>query len=197
MAINFVSRISLDVGLSYHIFKPGISFLPKTNSSDLNAETNAVLRNDTLYPEFNTYIPSEALNAQAEGNAIIPFIQSITHWQIGTSLRYSISKHFFVEGGMAFGFATKAKSEYPIVSANVGANLDGTPNIRKSFGNNIIRAASKSLRGGIGYNLDHHLSLYAGYTHNIHPYLLSSKGKSVSERKDYIRGLNVGVKYLL
>ncbi len=187
------SRLSLTANIGFRSYHPEVLSLG-------NEESYALLKTDLAYEGIGNYLPGEEVNPSADYKAINSFIHSVRQWQVSSGLKYEVTRRFFIEGGIAFEFGTTAKSEYPIVTFNSNASLDNA-NIARSFNSyNVIRSNMTSVYGGLGYRMNRHFIVYAQWTHGLDQYLLNdqvSAIESTTKRSDYLRGLNIGLRYQL
>ena len=200
--VNVSKRFSITTGVGYMAYRPDASFFGNSKDLASNAEFNAILNYDPTYEGINTYVVASSVNKGAGYNAINPLIENLRQWQVSSGLKWKMSGRFFVEGGVCIGFGTTAYSEYPIVSGDPNASI---PNVR--IGNSlntydVIRSTMTSVYGGIGYSAGKHVDLFAQWTHGFDTYILSDPGGQFADlyggaRTDYIRGLNLGLKYTL
>jgi len=186
------SRLSVTGSVGFRSYRPDVLNLGNSDSYAFNEASNAILKNN--------YLDGEKVNASADYNAINPFIHTIRQWQVSAGLKYAFTRRFFIEGGIALGFGTTTKSEYPILTyGSFTSSADA--NIASSFDSyDVIRSNMTSVYGGLGYRMSRHFNIYAQWTHGLDHYILNdqlSAIESTPKRSDYIRGLNVGVRYQL
>jgi hypothetical protein len=199
--MNISRRLSFNSGFGYRSFRPDASLFGGGQSA--NDLANSILNHDQRYEGIETYVDGFAVNAATGYNVINPLIQSLRQWQVSGGLSYRINHRFYTEGGVSIGFNTRAYSEYPIVSQEyAGASVK----IGKSLNTyNIIRSTMTSVYGGMGYQMGDHIAVFAQWTHGLDSYLLNeTRAETVgqpqtalSKRSDFVRGLNVGIKYVL
>ncbi len=192
------SKLSLAASVGLRSYHPGA--LNQRNQKDIlliNSPDPIIA--DTNYTE--TYIVGAKVNTSADFNAINHFVQSIRQWEVTAGLKYTLSKRFFVEGGMVLGFGTTVRSEYPIVSFSSSVNTTADTNVASTFNSyNIISSSMTSLYGGIGYHINRHLNVTARWTQGLDHYLLNDQSISMgstNKRLDYIRGLNLKLAFNL
>ncbi len=195
-AIN--SGLSLTAGIGFSSYHPGL--LSSRNQKDIELiNVPDPIIADTNYSE--TYIVGEKVNTSTDYNAINHFVQSVRQWEVSAGLKYTLTKRFFVEGGMVLGFGTTVRSEYPIVTFGSSVNTTADTNVKSTFNSyNIISSSMTSLYGGIGYKINRHLSVSAKWTQGLNHYLLNDQLLSVgpaNKRLDYIRGLNLKIAFNL
>lgn len=195
-AIN--SRLSLSAGIGLRSYHPGL--LSSRNQKDMeliNAPDPIIA--DTNYSE--TYIVGEKVNSSTDYNAINHFVQSVRQWEVSAGLKYTLTKRFFVEGGIVLGFGTTVISEYPIVTFSSTVNTTADTNVKSTFNSyNIISSNMTSLYGGIGYHINRHFSVSAKWTQGLDHYLINDQSVSIgstNKRLDYIRGLNLRLAFNL
>lgn len=200
--LNVGRRFSVTAGIGYLAYSPKASFLGSPKDLAANTEFNAILNYDPTYEGINTYVDGTSVNSAAGYNVINPLVENLRQWQISAGLKWKMSGHFYAEGGVTIGFGTTAYSEYPIVS---GDPLSQTPYVK--IGNSlnsydVIRSTMTSIYGGIGYSASKHFDVFANWTHGFDSYILSEPGIPSADlfddsRTDYIRGLNLGLRYTL
>ena len=169
-----------------------------------NADYNAILNYDPTYAHegINTYVDGTSFNSAAGYNAINPLVENLHQWQVSGGVKWKMTPRFYMDAGVIIGFGTTAYSEYPIVSGdplttNASIKIGNTLN---SY--DVIRSTMTSLYGGIGYNVCKNFDVFAQWTHGLDSYILSDPGSQSADldsgsRTDYIRGLNIGLKYTL
>ncbi len=201
--MNVSRRFSVTASAGYFSFHPNKSLFRSFQSRDASAEYNAILNYDPSNAGNETYVDAEAINNEAGYNVIIPLVEKLTQWQVSAGMKWKFARRFYTEGGLQCGFDTRGFSEYPI------ASLDGvgTSSPSLSFGNSlndykVIRSTSMSVYAGIGFRIGQHIDLFANYTHTFEPYLRSSLASTsvdqfTGSRTDYIRGINLGLRYTL
>lgn len=200
--LNISRRFSVSAGVGYLAYTPQASFFGSSKDLASNTEFNAILNYDPTYEGINTYVDGSSVNSAAGYNVINPLVENLRQWQISAGLKWKMSGRFYVDGGVTIGLGTTAYSEYPIVS---GDPLSQTPYVK--IGNSlnsydVIRSTMTSIYGGIGYNATKHFDVFANWTHGFDSYILSEPGipsadLSDDSRTDYIRGLNLGLRYTL
>ena len=200
--LNVSPRFSVTAGVGYLAYTPQASFFGSSKDLAANTEFNAILNYDPTYEGINTYVDGASVNTAAGYNVINPLVENLRQWQISAGLKWKMSGRFYMNGGVTIGLGTTAYSEYPIVS---GDPLSQTPYVK--IGNslnsyNVIRSTMTSIYGGIGYSATKHFDLFANWTHGFDSYILSEPGipsadLSGDARTDYIRGLNIGLRYTL
>ena len=196
--INFLPRLSLTSGVGYTVYSPDSPLFGCACSEDELANSGGLLRDDLGFQGIGNYLPEETVN-NASGGQLNSFVSTIRQWQLSAGLKYDLTRRFFTEGGVSFGFGTTAHSSYPIISIDYSAPLSGDQlKISRSF-RNVIKSSTTSVYAGIGYRLSPKTELYASATHSFDHYFLNdaSFGADSSERNDYIRGLNIGMRYNL
>ncbi|MFZ1678674.1 MAG: hypothetical protein WAT91_15440, partial [Saprospiraceae bacterium] len=192
------SRLSLAAGVGLRSYHPGA--LSQRNKKDilLINGTDPIIA-DSNYSE--TYIVGEKVNSSTDFNAINHFVQSVRQWEVSAGLKYTLTKRFFVEGGMVLGFGTTVRSEYPIVTFSSSVNTTADTNVTSTFNPyNIISSNMTSLYGGIGYHINRHISVSAKWTQGLDHYLINDQSISIgstNKRLDYIRGLNLKLAFNL
>jgi hypothetical protein len=201
--MNVSRRFSITASAGYFSFHPNSSLFGSFQALDASAEYNAILNYDPSNAGNETYVDAEAISKEAGYNVILPLVEKLTQWQVSAGMKWKFARRFYAEGGLQCGFDTRGFSEYPI------ASLDGlgTSSPSLSFGNSlndykVIRSTSMSFYAGIGYRIGQHIDLFANYTHAFEPYLHSSiasttADQSAGSRTDYIRGINLGLRYTL
>jgi len=201
--MNVSRRFSITASAGYFSFHPNTSLFGSFQSLDASAEYNAILNYDPSNTGNETYVDAEAISKEAGYNVILPLVEKLTQWQVSAGMKWKFARRFYTEGGIQCGFATRGYSEYPI------ASLDGfgTSSPSLSFDNSlndykVIRSTSMSFYAGIGYRIGQHIDLFANYTHAFEPYLRSSLASTTVDqftgsRTDYIRGINLGLRYTL
>jgi len=201
--MNVSRRFSITSSLGYFAFHPNSTLFGSLQSRDASIGFNPIVNYDPSNTGYETYIKADAINNEAGYNVIIPLVEKLTQWQVSAGLKWKFARRFYTEGGIQCGFAARGFSEYPI------ASLDGlgtsSPSI--SYGNSlddfkVIRSTSVSFYAGFGYRLGQHIDLFANYTHAFEPYLRSSLASTTVDqftgsRTDYIRGINLGLRYTL
>ena len=200
--LNVSRRVSITTGLGYMVYTPNASVFGSSLDLASNTEFNAILNYDPTYEGINTYVDGTSVNSSAGYNVINPLVENLRQWQVSAGLKWKMSGRFYIDGGVTIGFGTTAYSEYPIVS---GDPLSQTPYVK--IGNSlntydVIRSTMTSIYGGIGYNAGKHFDVFAQWTHGFDSYILSEPGNpnadlDVDSRTDYIRGLNLGLRYTL
>ncbi len=192
--------VSLSADLGYAVYKPqGEVF----EGLKYEADINSFVQNDLGYLGIGQYVSSEDLKTTSNAASIIaPLVETLTQYQCGLGLKINVSKKFFVEGGAILGFGSKGQSRYPIVSYdpyNVPAN--GTAyTIENSFDSyDVIRSTTASLYGSMGLRPSRKSEIFVQYRHALNSYLTTGPTlfSADGDRTDYIRGLNVGVRYHL
>ena len=200
--LNVSRRVSFTAGVGYMAYSPKTSFFGSSLDYAANTEFNAILNYDPTYEGINTYVDGTSVNAAAGYNIINPLVENLRQWQVSAGLKWKMSGRFYIDGGITIGFGTTAYSEYPIVS---GDPLSASPYVK--IGNSlntydVIRSTMTSVYGGIGYSATKHFDLFAQWTQGFDSYILSEPGSPTADlhggsRTDYIRGLNLGLKYTL
>lgn len=195
-AIN--TKLSLTGQLGVSSYRPGLL----NNKNKELTSYDPIISNDNNYAE--TYIVADKVNTATDYNAIIPYIKSIRQWEVRAGMKYSLTKRFFIEGGIGLGFGTRAKSEYPIVTFLPNTSSPTNTNVGTFFNPfNIVRSNLTTLYGGIGFHMSRHLSISMAWSQGLNHYLLNDQSSSLGvdvnlqKRTDYIRGVQVGVKYQL
>ncbi len=192
--------LSLSADLGYTIYKPrGEVF---TQSRDL-AESNSAVLDDLGYLGIGEYISADVLkNTSNTPSTIAPLVETLTQFQCGLGLKLDVSKKIFIEGGAILGFGSKGESRYPIVSYDpYNVPINGTAyTIENSFDTyGVIRSTTASLYGSVGLRPSRRSEIFVQYRHALNSYLTTgpSLSSAAVDRTDYIRGLNVGVRYHL
>lgn len=198
--VNITPRFSFTTEVGLNIYEPDVSFLWIGSNRQTNTQSADLLEED-FSNGIGTYLPSYAVH-NSTGNAISPFIEAILQWQVSAGAKYQLSKRFCVEGGVAFGFGTTSRSEYPIVEVSYSGPLSGDNfYIRNSFDSyQVLEPNMTSVYGGIGYKPGNKIEIFAHWTHSFDHYLINHPAplnESLYERTDYIRGLSLGLKYIL
>jgi hypothetical protein len=195
-------RFSVSTFLGHRSFKPGASFLGLKSSRDDYAFSSPILNQDSGIEGVKEYLNGDLVNVGTSSNAIVPFVETVRQWQVSAGVQWSLTKRFFTEGGIHFGFNTKAFSEYPIVTLDItGSPLNGR--INNSLNSyDVVRSTMTSVYGGAGYRIGKHFDVLAHWTHSFNTYLQNgTSGSFVDQnpgsRTDYIRGLNLGLRYTL
>ncbi len=201
--VDIVPRLDLNLGGGYRSYDPQLSFLPKSSrlDADFNADLGAILQNDNNYPGIPEYIASESFTSSSSYLALNSIVETLHQWQLNLGMTYSFAKRFYAEGGLAWDFGTKAKSQYPIIS------LDGalpTSNVRVSHSldeYHLVRKSMTSWYGGLGCHIGRHFDVYGQVIFSFQPYLLTTDYSTLvtggGEREDYINGMTLGVRYKL
>jgi hypothetical protein len=200
--LNVSRRLSVTTGIGYLAYTPQASLFSGSKDLAANSEFNAILNYDPTYEGINTYVDGTSVNAAAGYNVINPLVENLRQWQVSAGLKWKMSGRFYIDGGVTIGFGTTAYSEYPIVS---GDPLSSSPYVK--IGNSlntydVIRSTMTSVYAGIGYSATKHFDVFAQWTHGFDSYILSEPGipsadLSGDARTDYIRGLNIGLRYTL
>ena len=192
--------LSLSADLGYAVYKPqGELFTAHREEADYNS----VVQRDLEYLGIGEYISADVLNNTSNSPAIIaPLVETLTQFQCGLGLKLDVSKKFFVEGGAILGFASKGESKYPIVTYDpYNVPINGTAyTVQKSFDTyDVIRSTTASLYGSVGLRPTKRSEIFIQYRHALNSYLTTGPSLSSAEadRPDYIRGMNVGVRYHL
>jgi hypothetical protein len=195
--INVLPRLSLTSNVGYNIYSPDATLIGCACYEEDFADTDGLLRNDLAYQGIGEYLPAETV-FNSSGGSLNSFVSTIRQWQFTAGLKYDLSRRFFAEGGVGLGFGTTAHSAYPIITIDNSAPVSGDLlKISHSFGS-VIKSNSTSAYAGIGYRLSSKAELYATATHSFDPYFLDNQsygGVAASDRKDYIRGMNIGFRY--
>lgn len=185
------SRFSVIASVGYRTYHPDVLNWGSSADYQLTEASNALLKDN--------YIVAEQLNAMADYNAINPFVHSINQWQVTAGMKYEITHRFFAESGVIFGFKTTAKSEYPIANSPLVFTPSGS-NERSLDSYDIIRSNMTSIYFGGGYRASRRFDVFAQWVHGLDQYLLNdqiSYTSTESKRSDYIRGIQIGLKYNL
>ncbi len=192
--------LSLKSDLGYAIYKPhGEVFSAERDA----AENNIVVQEDLGYLGIGQYISADALKATSNATATIaPLVETLTQFQCGLGLKLDVSKKFFIEGGAIVGFGSKGESRYPIVSYDpYNLPINGTAySIENSFDSyDVIRSTTAALYGSVGLRPTRKSEVFVQYRHALNSYLTTAPTFSSvdGDRTDYIRGMNVGVRYHL
>lgn len=192
------SRLSLAASVGMRYYHPGV-FSQRDPKDILLINAYDPITADTNYSE--TYIVGAKVNSSTDFNAINYFVRSIRQWEVSAGLKYSLTKRFFVEGGMVLGFGTTVRSEYPIVTFGSSLNTFADTNVASTFNPyNIISSNMTSLYGGIGYHINRHINISAKWTHGLDHYLINDQSISMgssNKRLDYIRVLNLKLAFNL
>lgn len=202
MAMNVSRKISITTTFGHRSFNLDGSVFGFAKTQEAYAGPSPILNIDPTYEGIPIYLDGFEVNSSASYASIIPFVESVRQWQVSSGVKWNFSKRFFAEGGFHFGFKTRVLSQYPIITP------DGSSNpTRARIGNyfdryNIVRSSMTSVYGGAGYKLGRHLDLFANWTYSFESYLLNdTTGSTVDHtgggRTDYIRGLNLGLRYTL
>ncbi len=200
--LNVSRRLSVTTGVGYLAYTPQASLFSGSKDLAANTEFNAILNYDPTYEGINTYVDGTSINSAAGYNVINPLVENLRQWQVSAGLKWKMSGRFYIDGGASIGFGTTAYSEYPIVS---GDPLSTSPYVK--IGNSlntydVIRSTMTSVYAGIGYSATKHFDVFAQWTHGFDSYILSEPGSPNADleggsRTDYIRGLNLGLRYTL
>jgi hypothetical protein len=200
--LNVSRRLSVTAGVGYMTYTPDAMVFGSAKDFAASPEFNAILNYDPTYEGINTYVDGTSVNSAAGYNVINPLVENLRQWQVSAGLKWKMSGRFYVDGGVTIGFGTTAYSEYPIVS---GDPLSQNPYVK--IGNSlntydVIRSTMTSVYGGIGYSATKYFDVFANWTHGFDSYILSEPGSLSADldgdsRTDYIRGLNLGLRYTL
>lgn len=198
--INLTERLSVSTDLGYSIYNPDATVLGGF-SADSDLESDAILRDALGYEGIGFYLPAEEVG-NASGSVISHFVRTIRQWQFSTGLKYDISGKFFAQGGLTLGFGTNSRSTHPVVTNDFIGN-PATGNSLKVTNSlddyNVVRSNTTSVYGGIGYRPCARTEIFAQWTHGLDSYLINDPTplNVDSKRTDYIRGINMGLRYTL
>ena len=195
-------KVSINGSVGYRSFDPSSAFLGFGGAKSL--ESDFLNNNQIVYPDgYNydvsgSYVRAESLSA-ASYSDVDPVVQNLNQWQSQLGLSYKISRKFSMEAGVGVSFNTKAYSELPIIRQTLDAS---SPDISNSFNDyDLVRQSNTSFYAGFTYHLGKHVSLKAQWWQTNQPYLTLDNADLITgvpasvDRDDYIRGLNIGVKY--
>ncbi len=199
--LNITRGFSLTTALGYSSYKPNANFLGARQDKLSFSEFNPILNFDPL-SGLDSYVYAESINVEADYAEINPLVQTISQWQVDIGLNWRFSRRFYASGGVKFGFATEAFSQFPIVRGDVtGIPTYPQEELSNSLSSyDVIRKSNTSMFFGLGYRLGKHFDVFANWTHGFDQYVLNSEKSyaadlSTGQRTDYIRGLGVGLKY--
>ncbi len=201
---NISRKFSLTTAIGYAAYMPNAHFLGSHLSKLSANEENTIINFDPAVGGLDSYVYAEEINVEADYSAINPLVETISQWQVDIGLNWRLSRRFYALSGVKFGFNTEAISQYPIVR-NDPSGIPSSPYVE--LGNSlssydVIRKSSTSVFIGMGYRLGKHFDVFANWIHGFDQYVLNAENiytadLSPGERTDYVRGLNVGLKYSL
>lgn len=189
---------SLTTDLGYAIYKPEDNLFP----SERELDANTLIRDDLEYLGFGDYVDAESVRLNSNVNLITPLVETLSQFEISAGVKWDVTRKFFIESGAMVGFGLSTTARYPVISYDP-YNIPSTGSfyeVDKSldeFG--VVRSSTLSLYGGVGFRPLRKWEVYANYQHGLDPYLQPavSLASNTDSRSDYIRGLNVGVRYHL
>ena len=195
--INILPKLSFTAGAGYSSYQPEASLF---NCCRDQGQGSALIRNDLAYHGIGDYLPAESV-FNAVGSDLNSFIETIRQWNIQAGLSYDISRRIQLEGGLSLGFGASTRSSYPIVTFDNSAPSTSDPWLVSYDLDdyNVIRSSSAGFYAGISYALSKRFDLYLRVMHSFDHYLETEQYSfaNPSSRSDYIRGINVGMRYNL
>jgi hypothetical protein len=205
MDVKFGHRWGVHAGLGYGSFDPSLSFI----SDDALApeemfDNGGIIQTDNTYLGYENYILGESINNNPSYTALDPIVEYIRQWSGTFGITYNLTKRWFAQSGVMVSFNTSAHSQYPIISADINSTPTAVKVSHSLDSYEVIRHSMSSVYGGIGYHIGRHIDLYTQVVYGFQPYLLGSEVDSITgmpaparARKDYIRGVSLGLKYTL
>ncbi len=198
--VKLTSRLSMTADLGYQIHNLETSLFGYSKRAELDLAA-AIPTQEDVNNGIGVYIPAESLSA-ATGNQKSFLVESIRQWHSSLGLKFDLNKHFYAEAGVGIGFGASARSTYPIVSNDINGNpaTGDLFKVSRSLDSyEVIKTKNTSIFGGIGYKAGKKLALYAQWTHGLDTYLFNDPTleNARTKRSDYIKGLDVGLKYTL
>lgn len=201
--VNLGHKLSLVTSIGYLNYNPNAPLIGGTKQLDANVAPSEILNYDPVYNNYNPYVIGEAVNRAAGYSTIAPLVDKVTQWQWSAGVKWKWTTRFYSDAGVTFGFGTSAYTQYPIFNVDPLSTPTGEITSGNSLSDyNVVRTSTTSAYVGLGYRLGKHLDLFTQWTHGFNHYLdvdLTNPTTDVldGERTDYIRGLNLGLRFTL
>lgn len=201
--INVGRKLSLVTAAGYMRYNPNTSLVGGTKQLDANVAPSEILNYDPIYNAYDPYVVGLEVNRAAGYSTIAPLVDYVTQWQWSVGVKWKWTPRLYSDAGVTLGFATSAYTRYPIF------NVDPltTPGTEVTSGNslsdyNVVRTNTTSAYLGFGYRIGRHFDVFTQWTHAFDHYLDVDTTKPTTdvyseERTDYIRGLNLGLRFTL
>lgn len=203
LQVNIGRKLSLLTAAGYMTYNPNTPLVGAARQLDANYTPSEILNYDPTYNNYDPYLIGEAVNRTAGYNAISTVVDHVTQWQWSTGVKWKWSSRFYSDAGGTLGFGTHAYSQYPIFNVDP---LTATPSAVTSGNSlsayNVVRSNTLSAYLGLGYRIGRHIDLYTAWTHAFDHYLdvdttNPNTDTYTEDRTDYIRGLNIGLRWTL
>lgn len=201
--INVGQKLSLSTAAGYMRYNPNTSLVGGAKQLDANVAPSEILNYDPIYNAYDPYVIGVSVNRAAGYSTIAPLVDHVTQWQWSAGLKWKWTPRLYSDAGATFGFATSAFTQYPIFNADPLT----TPAAEVTSGNslsdyNVVRTNTTSAYLGLGYRIGRHVDVFTQWTHAFNHYLDVDATKPTTdvyteERTDYIRGLNLGLRFSL
>ncbi len=201
--ISPVRNWSVQAGLGYRSFSPGATlFSTRSQDTEHHNALDPILSNDPMNPEWGTYVLGQSVNKAAAYESIQPLVDVLRQWQVSCGVTYNVSRRWFAEAGVGLAFGTRGYSTYPILSQSTSFPTADAHINRNMSSYDVIRTSMASWRLGAGIHIGRHLDLYLHWQHTAESYLINEQTfafplVSTARRTDFLRGLQLGVKYML
>lgn len=201
--INLGRKLSLLTSAGYMKYNPNTPLVGASKQLDAQYAPSEILNYNPVYNNYDPYLIGETVNRSAGYNAIATLVDHLTQWQWSTSIKWKWSSRIYSDAGFTLGFGTHAFSQYPIFNVDP---LTATPSSVTSGNSlsayNVVRSNTTSVNLGLGYRISRHIDLYTQWTHAFDHYLEVDSTKPTTDtftetRTDYIRGLNIGLRWTL
>jgi hypothetical protein len=201
--LNINRKFSTNIAAGYFSYKPEAQLLGSTKNLDLAPGYNPILYYPTQESQY-AYVNEGLVNNASGYNDIQTLVDRLDQFQISAGVKYKMSSRFFTEAGFQLGLFTKVYSNYSFATIDPLSNA--IEDVRQNVvlnDYNVVRSTTSAVYAGLGYRLGQHIELFGGITYGLDHYLvnetntMSSTDQLASDRSDYIRGFNLGLRYHL
>jgi hypothetical protein len=200
--MNISRKFAANISAGYFSYKPDAHLLGYTKQLDFASADNPILYYPTQESQ-DAYVNEGLVNNASGYNDIQGLVNRLDQLQISAGAKFRMSSRFFTEAGFQLGLFTQAYSNYTFASIDPLSNV--IQDVRQNVVLNdysVVRSTTTSVYAGLGYRLGQHLELFGGITYGLDHYLVNettttSADQDDSSRTDYIRGVNLGIRYHL
>lgn len=160
---------------------------------DYIGTSNDILEEAYYDGQIGNIINGSNLNSNTPVDNLYPYLNKVEQWQAKAGLQADLGKWFSVEGGYGFGFNTKIRTEIPILH-DVAALPISAERSYELNSYHIVRENMHSIYAGVGFRPAKCIEFFGRYEHVFKNYLNLDASTRVSERRDNLSGIQLGVR---
>lgn len=173
------------------------SFNPQTtvfrDEKDFVGIPNAIVEETYYDGQIGNIINGKNLNSSTPVDNLFPYLNRVEQWQTRAGLQADLGKLFSLEGGYGYGFNTKIRTDIPILE-----DFAAIPVVSEQYYDlnsySVVRENMHSVYLGMGFRPLRFLELYGRLDYVFGAYLNLDSGTNVSDRKDNLSGVQLGIR---